>query len=487
MTKTLFINGKWRVGHGKIFQSFNPATKKMLWEGPSADFKDVAAAVKAARQAFCVWAKTPLEQRKKYLEHFAFQLTENKDMLAEVISQETGKPLWESLSEVESMINKVSLTFKAYQERCHESQMTLDGAERWVRYKPYGVAAVLGPFNLPGHLSCGHIIPLLLAGNTIVFKPSELTPLVAEKMMELWEAVGLPEGVLNSAQGAKAAGQALIRHAGVDGIFFTGSAATGQVIHRFCGGHPEKILALEMGGNNPLIVWEPLDLQAAAYLTIQSAFITTGQRCSCARRLIIQKGSPAENFLKILVELTQKIRIGEYTQKPEPFMGPVISKEAAYKILQFQSSLQAKGGKILLEMKFLNKIGAFLTPGIMDTTVVKNRPDVEIFGPFLQVIRVKNFEEAIEEANRTAFGLTAGILTGHFDLYQKFFQYCRAGIINWNRPLTGASSLSPFGGIGISGNHQPSGYFAVDYCAYPVASIEAKEVVVSQKVPGIIL
>src|SRR3990167_8941296 len=170
-----------------------------------------------------------------------------------------------------------------------------------LRHRGHGVMAVLGPYNLPGHLPNGHIIPALLAGNTVVFKPSALTSLVGQKLMEVWEKTNLPKGVLNLVQGGKETGIALAHHPDINGIYFTGSYETGKSLHQFFAGRPEVILALEMGGNNPLVVFNVQNLAAAVYLTIQSAFITSGQRCSCARRLIVANNKEGADFVKRLV------------------------------------------------------------------------------------------------------------------------------------------------------------------------------------------
>ncbi|MFC1835972.1 aldehyde dehydrogenase family protein, partial [Thermodesulfobacteriota bacterium] len=259
---------------------------------------------------------------------------------------------------------------------------------------------------------------------------------------------------------------------GLDGVFFTGSAETGKAIHRAFAGHPEKILALEMGGNNPLLVFDVADLDAAAYLTILSAYITSGQRCSCARRLIVPNGRDWERFIDRLAAMVRKIRVGVYTDTPEPFMGPVISDEAADELLSVQDGFIADGARTLIRMEPLRGIEALLSPGLIDVTDIQHREDVELFGPLLQLIRVEDFDEALKEANDTAYGLAAGLLSDNADLYDRFRRKIKTGVVNWNRHTTGASSAMPFGGIGLSGNHRPSAYFAADYCAYPVASIE---------------
>ncbi len=443
-----------------------------LMQNKNSCTKEVGTAVRSAREAFGTWSRRPVEDRKTYLNKFTECLLKEKEAFALLISQETGKPLWESRTEVGAMLRKAEISVTAYAERCCERSGPMGEAVQCTRYKPHGVVVVLGPFNLPGHLPNGHIIPSLLAGNTVVFKPSELTPAVGKRMAEIWNETGLPSGVMNLVPGGREEGIALSQNPDIDGLFFTGSARTGAAVHKSFAGRPEKILALEMGGNNPLIVCDVKDLAAAAYVTIQSAFITSGQRCVCARRLIVPRGKDGDDFMEAFLCMTRKIRVGVYTDNPEPFMGPVISQEAAVGLLKAQTELEKKGGKSLLRMSPLGENPAMLTPGIMDMTGVGDRPDTEIFGPFVQVIRVKDFNDAVDEANRTSYGLSAGLLSDKRELYEDFLRRSRAGIVNWNRQITGASSSAPFGGIGKSGNHRPSAYFAADYCSYPVASIE---------------
>ncbi|PJD95411.1 MAG: succinylglutamate-semialdehyde dehydrogenase [Parachlamydia sp.] len=467
------IQNVWEKGSGPLFESFNPATGISLWKGNSAGPDDVDKACEAASKAFETWSTHPINERIEYLYSFRDELEDEKNNLALLISQETGKPLWESKGEVESMIAKIAISISAYQARC--PNVTLPKAAQVIKtfHKPHGVAVVLGPFNFPGHLPNGHIIPALLAGNTVIFKPSELTPATGEAIMTIWQKSGLPKGVLNLLQGGKETGSLLAEHAKINALFFTGSWETGKWLSEKFAPHPEKILALEMGGNNPLIIDTIQDIRAAAYLTIQSAFITAGQRCSCARRLIVLQGSAGDAFITELLDMTAKIQIGAYDSSPEPFMGPVINGKAAEKLLQKQDALIQLGGKPLLLMKQINPALPFLTPGIIDIADIDRVPDEEIFGPLLLITRAKNLHEAIAKANQTAYGLCAGIFSDvpeHFDV---FYQGVRAGIINWNTPTTGASSAAPFGGIGRSGNHRPSAYYAADYCSYPVASTES--------------
>jgi succinylglutamic semialdehyde dehydrogenase len=277
-------------------------------------------------------------------------------------------------------------------------------------------------------------------------------------------------------QGGREVGEALVGHRDVGGVFFTGSYATGRAINRALADHPEKILALEMGGNNPLVVHEVSDVAAAAYAIVHSAYLTSGQRCSCARRLIVT-ARQADAVIEAVRELVRRLIVGDYTMRPEPFMGPVISDRAADQILYAQEGLLAAGARVIEPARRMEISRAFVSPGLLDVSEARERPDEEIFGPVLQVVRVRDFDEAIVEANRTAYGLAAGLLCDDRSLYERFWGEVRAGVVNFNRPLTGASGLLPFGGVGFSGNHRPSAYFAADYCSYPVASLEAERVV----------
>ncbi|AUB76412.1 succinylglutamate-semialdehyde dehydrogenase [Pseudomonas sp. Lz4W] len=469
---TLYIAGAWQNGQGEAFESLNPVTQQVLWTGNGANAAQVDAAVQAARQAFPAWATRSFEERLGVLEAFAASLKGHADELARCIGEETGKPLWESATEVTSMINKVAISVQSYRERTGEKSGPLGDATAVLRHKPHGVVAVFGPYNFPGHLPNGHIVPALLAGNSVVFKPSELTPGVAELTVKCWIEAGLPAGVLNLLQGARETGIALAAHTGIDGLFFTGSSRTGNALHQQFAGRPDKILALEMGGNNPLVVDQVADLDAAVYTIIQSAFISAGQRCTCARRLLVPQGAWGDSLLTRLVEVSQSIEVGAFDQQPPPFMGSVISLGAARALMDAQEVLLGSGAVALLEMTQPQSNAALLTPGIIDVTEVSERSDEELFGPLLQVIRYSGFDEAIAEANNTAFGLAAGLLSDSEARYQQFWLQSRAGIVNWNKQLTGAASSAPFGGIGASGNHRASAYYAADYCAYPVASLE---------------
>ncbi|KPM77338.1 MULTISPECIES: succinylglutamate-semialdehyde dehydrogenase [unclassified Pseudoalteromonas] len=485
---TQLIDNQWQAGLGHDFSSINPSNGEVVWQGKTATAEQVADAIKAARSAQLGWADMTLEERIVILENFAAELKEHSEEFATIIARETGKPLWETRTEVGAMTGKIAISIRAYNERTGTTENPMPGAKAFIRHKPHGVVAVFGPYNFPGHLPNGHIVPAILAGNTVVFKPSELTPHVAEFTLKLWLKAGLPAGVINLVQGEVDTGIALASHQDIDGLFFTGSSNTGHLLHKQFAGHPGKILALEMGGNNPLIVKDVADVSAAVHDIIQSGFITSGQRCTCSRRLFIENSANGDAILEKLIAATKNIKVADSFSENQPFMGAMISEKAALGMVAAQQQLLDMGATSLVELKLLEPGTGFVSPGIIDVTAVKDMPDEEHFGPLIKVYRYTDFDSAINEANNTSFGLSAGLLSDDSDDYQHFLKRIRAGIVNWNRPITGASSAAPFGGIGASGNHRASAYYAADYCAYPVASVEAEKVNLPQTLaPGLII
>ncbi|NOI22484.1 succinylglutamate-semialdehyde dehydrogenase [Vibrio mediterranei] len=482
---TQWIAGNWVAGQGDTFQSLSPYNNQTIWEGQSATAQQVESAVSAARQAFVEWKKRPFEEREAIVLSFAEKVKERSEDIAIAIAKETGKPLWETRTEAGAMAGKIAISIRAYHQRTGETQREAAGNQIVLRHRPLGVMAVFGPYNFPGHLPNGHIVPALLAGNTVVFKPSEQTPLVGELAMKLWEEVGLPSGVINLVQGGKETGIALADSKGIDGVLFTGSANTGHILHRQFAGQPGKMLALEMGGNNPLVISEDFgDMDAAVYTILQSAYISAGQRCTCARRLYVPFGQRGDQLVERLVSAIGKIRIDEPFAEPAPFMGPQISEQAADHIIAAQAELLKLGGKSLVEAKRLQ--AAFVTPALIDATNIEQLPDEEYFGPLLQLVRYETLPQAVELANDTRFGLSAGLISQSDEEWQYFVDHIRAGIVNRNRQLTGASGDAPFGGPGASGNLRPSAFYAADYCAYPMASMEGDNTVLPATLsPGI--
>ena len=454
-----------------ILASTEPATGAQLWSGP---IGDAAAEVATARGAWPAWAAQSVAFRSEALRRFANVVRTREAEMADLIARETGKPLWEAKTEVGAVVNKVDISINAYSERTptRRTEAAL-GNKIAVRHKPHGVLAVLGPYNFPAHLPNGHIVPALLAGNAVVFKPSEKTPATGALLVDCFHGSGIPVEVVRLLIGGPDQGRALASQEGIDGLLFTGSARAGTALHRQFADTPQKILALELGGNNPLVVWNAKDVQSAAVIAVQSAYLSAGQRCTAARRLIVGERD-ADALVRAILKLLDRIIVDHPHATPQPFMGPVIDNAAADHLQEQFLGLMIKGGRVLRRLDRPREDQPFLTPALIDVTGIDDLPDEELFGPVLQLIRVPDFDAAIDEANRTRYGLAASLVGGSPELYDTFWANVRAGVINWNKPTNGAPSNAPFGGVGLSGNHRPSAFYAADYCAYPVTSSEAE-------------
>ncbi|MGU3315647.1 succinylglutamate-semialdehyde dehydrogenase [Sphingomonas sp. M6A6_1c] len=451
--------------------SHEPATGAELWSGAIGDADDEVA---AARAGWASWAAQPLTVRIETMRRFGNVVRQRHEVFADLLARETGKPLWEARTEVDSVIAKVDISVSAYAERTAQRRLESPmGSRMALRHKPHGVLAVLGPYNFPAHLPNGHIVPALLAGNAVVFKPSEKTPATGAFLVDCYRAAGIPEACIRLLIGGPAEGKALADHPDIDGLLFTGSARTGLALNRAFAAKPEKILALEMGGNNPIIVWDTPDLHSAAVLVIQSAFTTAGQRCTAARRLIVEDRL-YQPLIDAICAMVGRLIVGSPHDDPQPFMGPVIDNDVADQLSESFLALLMRGGRPIRHLERPDADRPFLTPALIDMTAATEHPDIELFGPILQVYRAADFDAAIALANNTRYGLSAALVSQTPALYDRFWAGIRAGIVNWNRPTNGASSSAPFGGIGWSGNHRPSAYYAADYCAYPVVSNEAE-------------
>lgn len=345
-----YISGSWVHGQtDRTIQNYDPSTGSNFTPWKCASSSQVEQAISSARAAASSWSKLPYEEREAIITRYAEVAAANEDQLAAAIQAEAGKPLWEARQETKAVAGKVGLSIKAYQQRC----ASFGTAPSKIRFRPHGLLAVLGPFNFPAHLPNGHIVPALLAGNTIVFKPSERVPLAAQIMGQFWQEAGLPEGALNILQGDGQTGAALAEHDKIDGLLFTGGSKLGERFRQSYARKPEKILALELGGNNPLVVWDSPDIDTAVELILQSAYITAGQRCTCARRLILPDNDFATKLATALENAIDKLRVGSAHDEPEVFMGPVIGTNDASRLLEKQAELQDLGARILRPVRIL--------------------------------------------------------------------------------------------------------------------------------------
>ena len=449
--------------------SHEPATGAPVWTGPVGDIDD---AVARAQRAWPAWAAQPHSNRIELVRRFANALRRELDRLATLIARETGRPLWETRGEVEDAVARVEVAVRAYADRT--AQRRLDSALQGsaaLRHKPHGVLAVITPASSPVAAPVAQIVPALIAGNVVVFKPSERATGSAELLVQCFHRAGISATVVQMVAGGPDEGKALAAHDDIDGVLFTGSAHVGIAINRRLAANPGKLVALEMGGNNPIVVWDTPKIADAAVLVVQSAFASAGQRCTSARRLIVQSAL-ADDLIEEVRRLADRLIVGAPFDDPAPFMGPVMDNRAADGLTESFVYLLSNGGRAIKHLVRLDEANPFLSPAIIDVTRMNERPDVELFGPLLQVVAVDDFEGAIAEANATRFGLCAALVGGSPQDYNRFWSQVRAGVINWNRPTHAHSTGAPLGGVGLSGNHRPAAYYTADSCAYPVASAE---------------
>jgi succinylglutamic semialdehyde dehydrogenase len=455
------------------FVRTSPVDGSITWSGTWAKESDIVGAIERSEQAVSYWSTLPLEERCEIANRFAFFLIDNQNAIARSITLESGKPLWESLTEVQSSAGKVAFAIEAIQARRWTTSKVTHSNSSVIRYRPLGPVVVLGPFNLPLHLPGAHTVPALLAGNTVLFKPSDKSPAVGDWIQQAWSSAGLPEYVLQTIHGGPEQAKSLVSSPKVSGVFFTGSYNVGLQLSHQLAGRPECLLALEMGGNNTLVVESFSDQRAALQTIIQSAYITSGQRCTCARRLVLVDHEANRRLLSELVKAIPRIRCGDPFAAIQPFLGSLVSNTAADLILDAQEKLIASGAEGMVPSRRVDGFEAMLSPGLLlrsPSSIL--REEDELFGPLLSVTMVPDMDSAIEISNRTRYGLSAGIVSQSRSVFEHFVSRVRAGIINWNGATTGASGQLPFGGLGASGNHRSSGFFAADYCSDPIASIE---------------
>ena len=473
-----FINGKFhKVDKGDgVFKDVSPGDLSDQIMTVPFKYSNVDAAVEAAKKAYLPWTKLTLDDRKRYLLRLKEVMETHKNQMVEAIARDTGKPLWDSTTEAAAVINKIDITLNFSMNLVAEEHVpgALPGVEGVIRHRSRGVMAVIGPFNFPAHLPNGHIIPALITGNTVVFKPSEQTPFVAQVYSQCFEKAEFPAGVFNMVQGDGETGRKLVAHEFVDGILFTGSYEVGLKIKQETLNHYWKILALEMGGKNATVVWEDADIDKAIYETLIGAYMSTGQRCSCTSRVIVHDRI-ADEFTDRFYEAAKKITVGHW--KDNPFMGPLINEAAVDKYVRFQEIAKRENAESLMRGKGLDlkHKGYYVTPSInlvksFDPQSIYQK--TEIFGPNLAVYRTSDFDQTLNIVNSTGFGLVMSLFSKSRSLYEKALVEARVGLLNWNRTTNGSSSKLPFGGMGKSGNDRPSAHYAVQYCTIPVASLE---------------
>lgn len=479
-----FIGGKWIAIDPPATGSFtkiNPANTKDLIGPVRTSTKHVDMAIEHARGAAAAWRNTPLERRWACLKTLSDLIEKHSEVLAQSITREIGKPLWESRLEIKTVINKFVITqneaLKDVQDFSANSPNNKIKAA--CVYKPHGVMVVLGPFNFPLHLVMGHVIPALACGNCVILKPSDHAPLTSMLLAELFLQADFPHGVFGMVQGGADIGERFCRHPDVDGILFTGSYAVGKQIKAWNLDQPGKILALEMGGKNSSIIWDDALLPQATAAVLQSATITTGQRCTATSHLLVHE-NVFEEVTALLQKMAANIAVGDPTVE-DTFMGPLISEAAVQRYLQANAKAKSLGGITLGPPAPLRVAqgGFFVSPELHrfdflpgPNVFANGFFDEEIFAPVLSIFSVKTLDEVTNFIHQSQFGLAASIFSKQRSIFESFLDGCRVGVCNWNRPTTGASSALPFGGQKASGNHFPTALFAPRYCTFPVATLQ---------------
>src|SRR6266436_4763097 len=470
-----FIAGSWappRTADG-IVEDRSPADLSLVLGRHPWAVAQVDAAVEAARTAQRSFAAVPQSDRAQLVRRIGAVLKEREEELARAIALDVGKPLWEARTEAQACSAKAAITADEGMKLASPFPAPgQPGAE--CRFRPLGVLAVLGPFNFPVHLPNGHVLPALACGNAVVLKPSEIAPHAAELYARCLAEAGVPAGVFNLVQGPGPVGAALAAHAGVDGVLFTGSWAVGQAIQRACLGQT-KLLALEMGGKNAALVLSDADLDKAVYDALFSAFVSAGQRCTAASRLIVE-GPPerADALAARIAAAARRLSIG-HPLRDGVFMGPLASDPALAKFLARSS----KAPETVLEPRPLSPgglRGSYATPGVhrVRARTGSAYEREELFGPDLAVYHAASAEEAVEIANATDYGLAASVHTASREAFERCLSRLECGVVNWNAPTVGASGRLPFGGLKRSGNHRPAGLFSSLYCAAPVAILHGE-------------
>ncbi len=462
-------------GDGEI-KDISPGDLKDLVMTTPFKHDHVEEACVAARKAYPAWAQLSLDERKSCLMRVKEMFESHVDQMAQLIARDTGKSLWDATTEAKALGAKIDITLKESVKLIAEERITnaLPQVDGVIRHRSRGVMAVIGPFNFPAHLPNGHIIPALISGNTIVFKPSEQTPAVGQYMAELIDKAQMPPGVFNLVQGEGESGRRLVASEHVDGILFTGSYEVGLKIKQETLNHYWKILALEMGGKNATVVWEDADMDKAVYETLVGAYMSTGQRCSGTSRVFIHP-QLADEFTEKFYQASKKLSIGHWSKNP--FMGPLINAAAVEKYIRFQEIANRENCESLMRGKALDldPKGHYVTPSIhlvkkFDASSIYQKS--EIFGPNVAIYNEGDFDSIMNMVNSTGYGLVMALFTKNKELYEQALFKARVGLLNWNRTTNGASSRLPFGGMGKSGNDRPSAHFAIQYCTVPVASLE---------------
>lgn len=448
-----------------------------LWEA-GVFYDHVEAVIDSAQKGFESWRKLSFEERISYLKRYQEVVRKKKDDIALALALEVGKPLWEAKTEASALDSKVSVTITDSYERIKQKTLkeVMPKIDGHVVSRPLGPSFVIGPFNFPCHLANGQILASLLAGNSVIFKPSEKTIYSAQLMVECFHEAGFPEGVINFINGTGHTASKITSDPRIKGIFFTGSRNVGLKILDNTYRDLNKLVALELGGKNSTILHHDTNISHALPELLRASFLTSGQRCTSTSMILVHRKIEQE-FIDQFKALTQRIRIAHPTSSPEPFMGPLIDEHAEKLYFDFCKFGVEEGAQELISPLKLDVgfEGHYVSPSIH----YMEKPDLsgkfiqeEIFGPNCFFIPYDDIEEAIHIANSTPYGLAASVFTRTPEIYQLCLRDIESGLINLNRSTVGATARLPFGGLKNSGNHRPAAVSMIDHCVGTVSSLE---------------
>jgi succinylglutamic semialdehyde dehydrogenase len=449
----------------------------LLWEA-GVHYDHIDSVISSASKGFETWKKLSFEERIGYLKKYQEIVRLKKEEIAMALALEVGKPLWEARTEAAALDSKVSVTItdsydRIRQKTIHEIMPKVDGH---VIYKPLGPSFIIGPFNFPCHLANGQILSALLAGNSIIFKPSEKTIFSAQLMIECFHEAGFPEGVINFINGTGYTASMISSDKRVKGVFFTGSKAVGLKILENTYLDLNKLVALELGGKNSTILHHDTHIDHALPELLKAAFLTTGQRCTSTSMILVHRKIEQE-FINKFKTLTERIRVAHPTSTPDPFMGPLIDEQAEKLYFQFCQFGKDEGAEEIIAPKKLDvgHEGYYVSASIH----YSQKPNLsgkfiqeENFGPNCFFVPYDDIEEAIRMANCTQYGLAASVFTRNSEIFNLCLRDIDAGLINLNRSTVGASPRLPFGGLKNSGNHRPAAVSMIDHCVGTIASLE---------------
>jgi aldehyde dehydrogenase (NAD+) len=464
-----YVGGKWvPASSGETFESRNPANRdEVLGVFPRSGAEDVNEAVRAAADAYQEWMRTPVPERSDYLMRAGLVLEDRKEELSELMTREMGKTLKESRGDIQEGID--FLFFMAGEGRRfygHTMPSELRGKFSMTIRHPIGVVGLITPWNFPIAIPLWKIAPAIVAGCTSVFKPAEDTPLLATLMVQIFEEVGVPPGVLNLVHGyGEEAGEPLVDHPDVRAISFTGSLEVGKHIAERCG-RQMKRCSLELGSKNVLIVMPDANMDLAVEASAWGAFATSGQRCTATSRLVVHDDA-REEFTERLLERVEGMKVGSGLD-PEVELAPVINAKQKDRVLEYVRIGQEEGAKLLTGGEELTgegyDKGNFLAPTVFDEMTPDMRiAQEEIFGPVTGIIRTGDVDEAIRIANSTKYGLSASIYTHDITNVFKAIRELEFGVVYVNAPTIGAEIQLPFGGMKSTGNgHREAGPQSLD-------------------------